>query len=151
VVSIWETLYEVTLLHATLVVGDSAHFPLLVTSELYTSYSHLHPDEVQVKPDPSERALVFDVYQNSVAMVILFIVGKLSWSKQSEKMTKCILKIADFVSWQLKKLHEEMSKVSVKGILIPFILFIFLLLLFFVTSNVLMQHKRASKLSNVFQ
>ena len=113
-VNVWEGLYEVSLLHATLVVGDSAQFPFLVASELYTSYSHLHPDEVQDKPDPAEQSSAFDAYQNSVATVILFIVSKLHWSNRSEKMTECILKVAEFISLLLKKLHEEWSKVSVR-------------------------------------
>ena len=112
VLSVWENIYEVSLLHTTLVAGDPAHFPLLVCTELCTSYSHLRHIDVTSALDLPKRCASFDLYQNSVAQAVLFLLGKIKWTKKSGSLSKCVQKVANLVSWQLKRLHEELMKVG---------------------------------------
>lgn len=100
------------MLHITLEAKDPAHCPLLISTELCTSYSHLHHIDTLSSPDPEKRTLNFDLYQNAVASTMWFILKKMKWSKKKEgDASECIKKLLNLFAQQLNRFCEEASQV----------------------------------------
>ena len=79
-----------------------------------TSCLQLHHIDIFDSMDTGTRILNFDLYHNTVAVSVSFMLSKISNSKsqRSEVRSLCIQKLLTLLSWQLKMFYDEASMVS---------------------------------------
>lgn len=112
----WRALYDVGRLHISLMVGDTNHCAHLVSTELYTAYSHIAKQDT-VSVDTKVQVLKFDLYQNSIASAVSYVMSKLQWSaltapQRSEDRSKCVKKLLNLLAWQLARFWDGTKKVG---------------------------------------
>ena len=124
---LWQQLYDVVLIHITILVADPTYCPHLVIMAVTTSCLQLHHVDIFDSLVTETRIFNFDLYHNSVAVSLSFMLSKISNSKgqRSEVRSLCIQKLLTLLSWQLRMFHEEASMASTACCCFFYFLFLF--------------------------
>lgn len=117
---VWRSLYDMALLHISLVVSDPNHCALLTLGELHAVYRDgQHKDAIL---NQKNWVFDFDMCQEAVASAVSFILHKLKWSdivpqrtlhkdQLSDDGSKCIKKVLELLPWQLERFNSGTKEV----------------------------------------
>lgn len=111
-------MYDMAVLHISLVVGDTNHCSHLVSTQLYLAYKEVAKED-RLSLETKFQTQRFDLYQNAIARVVSVISSKIQWAGLtslhggSEDRAKSVKKLLSLLAWQLARFCDGTKKVGV--------------------------------------